>query len=86
MNADLKTVLVTGATGYIASWIVKFLLEEGHTVHASVRDKENKEKTKYLDEIASKSKAEIKYFESNLLQNGSYAKAMEKCEIVFHSS
>ena len=54
MNERFKTVLVTGATGYIASWIVKFLLEEGHTVHAAVRNKEDKEKTKHLDKIASK--------------------------------
>ena len=31
-------ILVTGASGYIASWIVKYLLEEGCTVHATVRD------------------------------------------------
>lgn len=33
-----KTVCVTGASGYIASWIVKFLLQRGYTVKASVRD------------------------------------------------
>ena len=86
MNERSKTVLVTGATGYIASWIVKFLLEEGHTVHAAVRNKEDKEKTKHLDEIASKSKGELKYFESDLLNERSYTKAMKDCEIVFHTA
>ncbi|MBW2562056.1 MAG: NAD-dependent epimerase/dehydratase family protein, partial [Deltaproteobacteria bacterium] len=33
-----KPVLVTGGTGYVASWIIKMLLEEGITVHATVRD------------------------------------------------
>lgn len=32
------TVCVTGATGYIASQLVKRLLCLGHTVHATVRD------------------------------------------------
>ena len=29
---------VTGASGFIASWIVKFLLQRGYTVKATVRD------------------------------------------------
>ena len=33
-----KPVLVTGATGYVAGWLVKELLEAGVTVHAAVRD------------------------------------------------
>ncbi|RVW18243.1 Cinnamoyl-CoA reductase 1 [Vitis vinifera] len=31
-------VCVTGASGYIASWLVKLLLQRGYTVKASVRD------------------------------------------------
>lgn len=31
---DIKTVMVTGATGCVAGWIVKRLLEEGLAVHA----------------------------------------------------
>ena len=38
-----KPVLVTGANGYVASWLVKQLLEVGFTVHAAVRNPENKE-------------------------------------------
>ncbi|NNL42482.1 MAG: NAD-dependent epimerase/dehydratase family protein, partial [Desulfobacterales bacterium] len=33
-----KPVLVTGGSGYVASWIIKMLLEEGIDVHATVRD------------------------------------------------
>lgn len=33
-----KVVCVTGASGFIASWIVKLLLERNYTVKASVRD------------------------------------------------
>lgn len=29
---------VTGATGYIGSWLVKSLLSKGYTVHATARD------------------------------------------------
>ena len=37
-----NTVLVTGANGYVASWLVKKLIEEEYTVHATVRDKNDK--------------------------------------------
>jgi len=33
-----ETVCVTGAGGYIASWLVKLLLSRGYVVHATVRD------------------------------------------------
>lgn len=33
-----EVVCVTGASGFIASWLVKLLLEHGYTVRATVRD------------------------------------------------
>lgn len=33
-----RRVCVTGATGYMGSWLVKKLLEKGHVVHATVRN------------------------------------------------
>lgn len=35
---EMKVVCVTGASGYIASWLVKLLLQGGYTVKATVRD------------------------------------------------
>ena len=34
----MKSVCVTGAGGYVASWVVKLLLSKGYTVHGIVRD------------------------------------------------
>lgn len=81
-----KPILVTGATGYVAGRLVELLLEKGHTVHAAVRDPENKEKTKYLDALAQKHSGNIVYFKSNLLEENSYFEAMQGCELVFHTA
>lgn len=87
MNIDkTKPVMVTGATGYVAGWLVKRLLEDGLTVHAAVRNPDKKEKTQHLDAIAEKASGKIKYFKSDLLEDGSYAEAMEGCELVFHTA
>ncbi len=79
-------VMVTGATGYVAGHIVKLLLEAGLTVHAPIRSPDDKEKTKYLDELAEKTQGKIVYFKADLLESGSYDKAMEGCELVFHTA
>jgi dihydroflavonol-4-reductase len=81
-----KPVLVTGATGYVAGRLVEKLLSEGITVHAAVRDPENKDKTKYLDALASKLPGSIQYFKTDLLGQGSYDEAMSGCELVFHTA
>ena len=64
----------------------KKLLEDGLTVHASVREPENPEKLKYLNQIAANTPGEIKYFKSDLLEEASYAEAMARCELVFHTA
>lgn len=81
-----KPVLVTGATGYVAGWLVKRLLEAGLTVHAAVREPENKAKLAHLDALADETPGNIKYFASDLLTPGSYAEAMQGCELVFHTA
>jgi len=81
-----KPVLVTGATGYVAAWIVKGLLEEGMTVHAAVRNPQDKKKIEHLDKLAEALPGSIQYFKSDLLEEGSYADAMEGCEVVFHTA
>lgn len=81
-----QPVLVTGATGYVAGWLVKRLLEQGLTVHAAVRNPDNEKKLAHLNEAAAQSEGTIKYFKSDLLEKGSYSEAMQGCEVVFHTA
>jgi len=81
-----KPVLVTGATGYVAGWLVKKLLDEGFTVHAAVRNPDDRNKTAHLDDLAAAAPGIIRYFKSDLLEAGSYKQAMEGCELVFHTA
>jgi len=81
-----KPVMVTGANGYVASWLVKKLLEEGLTVHAAVRSPENDDKVGHLKNLAANSTGTLNLFKADLLKRGSYEKAMEGCEVVFHAA
>ncbi len=81
-----KPVLVTGATGYLASWIVKQLLDEGYPVHATVRNKQQTKKYEYLLQLASESKGKLAIFEADLLNEGSFKEAMQNCELVIHTA
>ncbi|HKJ43401.1 MAG TPA: NAD-dependent epimerase/dehydratase family protein, partial [Sunxiuqinia sp.] len=81
-----KPILVTGATGYLASWIVKQLLEDGFTIHATVRQKANTDKYQYLLDLAKASKGTLKIFEADLLVPNSFWEAMNSCELVIHTA
>ena len=35
-----KTVLITGASGFVATWVVRFFLEKGYHVRGTVRSDE----------------------------------------------
>ena len=79
-----QTILVTGGTGYIGSWVVKYLLESGHNVRMPVRDLNNKEKYDFLVDISELSPGKLELFEADLLKMGSYDKAAEGCDTIIH--
>lgn len=79
-------VLVTGASGYVAGWIIKYLLEEGHTVHATVRDTQKKSSTEHLHKIADSAPGKIHLFNADLLNDGDFEEAMQGCEVVIHTA
>ena len=79
-------VLVTGATGYVAGWIVKRLVEAGVTVHAAVRNPKDAAKLAHLQAMADVGPGTVKFFAADLLQPGSYAQAMAGCGLVFHTA
>lgn len=82
-TASPTTVLVTGASGYIAGWLVKYLLDAGHTVHATVR---NPAKATHLQKLATGSKGTLTLFKADLLTPGSFDDAMQGCTLVMHTA
>lgn len=79
-------ILVTGASGYVAGWLVKQLLEAGHSVHATVRDPAKKSSVAHLEKIAANSPGKLHLFKADLLDEGVFDAAMAGCELVIHTA
>ncbi|KAF7141916.1 hypothetical protein RHSIM_Rhsim06G0002900 [Rhododendron simsii] len=75
-------VCVTGAGGYVASWLVKLLLSKGYTVHGTLRDPQN-EKNAHLMKL-EKASENLKLFKVDLLDYNSLSAAITGCNGVFH--
>ncbi|KAK4278701.1 hypothetical protein QN277_016513 [Acacia crassicarpa] len=80
-----KLVCVTGASGYIASWLVKLLLHRGYTVKATVRDPNDPRKVDHLLNLDG-AKERLHLIKANLLDEGSFDPVVEGCEGVFHTA
>lgn len=81
-----KPVLVTGGSGYLASWIIKMLLEDGINVHATVRDPTSVQKVEHIQALESESGGQLKLFKSDLLDKGSFDEPIQDCELVIHTA
>ena len=79
-------VLVTGATGFIAGWIIKQLVEAGVCVHAAVRDPDSEEKVGHLKHLSQKGPGSVVLFKADLTETRSFDKAMKGCATVFHTA
>ncbi|KAH6696473.1 hypothetical protein BKA61DRAFT_710902 [Leptodontidium sp. MPI-SDFR-AT-0119] len=78
------TALVTGGSGFVAAQVVRRLLEDKQTVHATVRSLANKSKCHYLLEMQKEFPGQLELFEADLLVTGSFDAAMKGCTIVHH--
>ena len=79
-----KTILVTGGTGYVGSWVTKLLLEKGYTVRLTVRDKSKTSNYQHLVAIENESPGKLEIWEANLLDEGSFDKPAEGCSRIIH--
>ncbi|KAI6675875.1 hypothetical protein NL676_036671 [Syzygium grande] len=81
----MKVVCVTGASGYIASWLVKLLLQSGYTVKATVRDPSDAKKTGHLLALDG-AKDRLHLYKADLLEEGSFKSVVDGCDGVFHTA
>ncbi|KAF8691901.1 hypothetical protein HU200_040018 [Digitaria exilis] len=79
------TVSVTGASGFIASWLVKLLLEKGYTVRGTVRNPDDDAKNAHLRALDGAAER-LTLVPADLLDKESLATAFRGCEGVFHTA
>jgi len=75
-------VCVTGAAGYLASNLIKQLIESGYKVRGTVRNINDETKVSHLKTLFPT----LDLFEGNLLQEGSFDKAFDGCKYIFHTA
>lgn len=85
MSGAGKVVCVTGASGYIASWLVKLLLLRGYTVNATVRDPSDSKKVDHLV-VLEGAKERLHLFKAELTEEGSFDASIKDCVGVFHTA
>ena len=79
-------VAVTGASGYIGSWIVHDLMQQGYEVRACVRDTSNPDKVDHLLALNDAGlRGHTELFAGDIFEPGSYDDAFDGCCAVMHA-
>ncbi|KAJ6342993.1 hypothetical protein OIU78_010836 [Salix suchowensis] len=84
MDKEKEAVCVTGANGFIGSWLVRTLLDQGYTkIHASIYPGSD---PSHLFEIpgATDASVSLEVYEADVLDHDAICKAVEGCQGVFH--
>lgn len=77
-------IVVTGASGYLGSWIVKTALDAGHLVRGTVRDPQNEDKTAHLRELDHQDRLTL--HQADLLTPGAFNTVVDGADVVIHSA
>ncbi|GMH26901.1 hypothetical protein Nepgr_028744 [Nepenthes gracilis] len=77
-----KKACVVGGTGFVASLLVKLLLEKGYAVNTTVRDPDNHKKISHLTVL--KDLGDLNIFRADLTDEASFDAPIEGCDVVFH--
>lgn len=77
-----KKACVIGGTGFVASLLVKLLLEKGYAVNTTVRDPDNQKKVCHLHELQNL--GDLKIFRADLTDESSFDAPIAGCDLVFH--
>jgi len=80
----VETVLVTGGTGYVASWCIAALLGEGYAVRATLRDPAKEGAVRASARAAGQSDAQLSCVVADLTADAGWDDAVAGCTYVLH--
>jgi dihydroflavonol-4-reductase len=78
--------VVTGASGYLASWVVWELLSRGATVRGTVRNPDDTAKCQHLLDMAAELPGTLELVKADLLEPGSFDEAVAGAGVVIHTA
>ena len=81
-----ELILVSGASGFLGSHVVKLLLENGSRVRGTVRSLKDKKKTEPLKNLVPGSKFELELAEADLCDESTWLNAVRGCSYVIHTA
>ncbi|XP_042031263.1 putative anthocyanidin reductase [Salvia splendens] len=79
----MERVLVTGGEGYLASFLIKKLLERGYIVNATLRNLSDDATVGFLKGLTH-SQTRLHLFEADIYNPGDFEVAIQGCAFVFH--
>ncbi len=81
-----ERVLVTGASGFLATHIVQQLLQKGYRVRGTVRSLQNTQRVQPLRDLSTDSRHSLELVEADLTQADSWKDAVKDCKYVMHTA
>ncbi|KAF2936022.1 hypothetical protein DAI22_04g273900 [Oryza sativa Japonica Group] len=78
---ERKTACVTGGNGYIASALIKMLLEKGYAVNTTVRNPDDMAKNSHLKDLEAL--GPLKVFRADMDDEGNFDDAVAGCDYAF---
>ncbi|KAJ4838305.1 Tetraketide alpha-pyrone reductase 1 [Turnera subulata] len=85
MDEMKDKVCVTGAAGFLASWLIKRLLSSGYHVIGTVRDPGDEKKLAHLWRLDG-ARERLQLVKADLMEEGSFDDAITHCHGVFHTA
>ena len=81
---EKNTILITGGTGYLGTWVVHYLLKRGFAVKLALRSLIAAKKFAFFRLMAQQSGGTLELVKADLMKLGAYDAAAQGCDAIIH--